>query len=77
MALRDLDPTLALSALSDSRAPMLVGVRHHSPALAAAMPSLLDALDPTVLLIELPSDLGGWLTWLSAKDLAALQQIFA
>ncbi len=71
MPLRELDPTVAVSALLAERAPMLVGVRHHSPALAASMPGLLDSLDPTVLMIELPADLGAWLPWLSSKELVA------
>jgi len=66
-----LDPHAAPEALTSSRAPFLVGVRHHSAALAAAMPSLLDAFAPTRLLVELPADLGPWLRWLGAPDLRA------
>ena len=41
-----------------TRRPYLIGVRHHSPALAAAMPALLDACRRrSVLLVELPPEL--------------------
>jgi Mg-chelatase subunit ChlD len=54
-----------LDSLAGSRQPYLIGVRHHSPALAVAMPDLLDAAQPEVLLIELPQELGEWLPWLA------------
>ncbi|MBW4718318.1 VWA domain-containing protein [Saccharothrix sp. SC076] len=53
------------------RAPFLIGVRHHSPALAAVMPELLAAADPEVLLIELPAELGEWLPHLADPELVA------
>ncbi|WP_412539533.1 DUF5682 family protein [Longispora sp. K20-0274] len=59
------DPELAVAALAGSTVPHLIGVRHHSPALAAVLPALLDAADPEVLLLELPPELGGWLPWLA------------
>nr|MCU0673928.1 DUF5682 family protein [Myxococcota bacterium] len=70
-ALAALDPHAAPEALTSSRAPYLIGVRHHSAALAAVMPSLLEAFAPTRILIELPADLGPWLRWLGASDLRA------
>ena len=70
-ALAALDAHAAPEALTSSRAPYLIGVRHHSAALAAVMPSLLDAFAPTRVLIELPADLGPWLSWLGAPDLRA------
>ena len=48
-----------------SREPYLVGVRHHSPALAAVLPALLEEADPQVLAVELPSQARGWLGWLT------------
>ncbi|GIJ66923.1 DUF5682 family protein [Virgisporangium ochraceum] len=57
-------PDEALARLAGSTAPFLIGVRHHSPVLAAAVPALLDAFAPDLLLIELPEELGGWLRWL-------------
>jgi hypothetical protein len=53
-----------LERLAGSREPFLIGVRHHSPVLAAAVPALLDAFAPELLLIELPDELGHWLPWL-------------
>ncbi|HRG98718.1 MAG TPA: DUF5682 family protein, partial [Polyangiaceae bacterium] len=70
-ALAELDVTEAPTALAASRAPFLIGVRHHSAALAAAMPRLLESFAPTVVLLELPADLGPWLEWLGAPDLVA------
>lgn len=58
------DPAAALAELAAARSPWLYGVRHHSPACAAALPALLDALRPTVIALELPADLGGWIPWL-------------
>ncbi|MFJ2767162.1 DUF5682 family protein [Streptomyces sp. NPDC087300] len=54
-------PGEALAALAGCRAPSLIGVRHHSPALASAMPELLAAADPEVLFVELPEEFGPWL----------------
>jgi len=70
-ALSGLDPRAAPETLASSRAPLLVGVRHHSPALAAAMPKILAAFAPTVVLIELPHDLAPWLPWLGSPELVA------
>jgi Mg-chelatase subunit ChlD len=46
----------------------LIGVRHHSPVLAAAMPALLDAAHPDALLVELPAEMRPWLEWLAHPD---------
>ncbi|OLR93002.1 DUF5682 family protein [Actinokineospora bangkokensis] len=51
--------------------PHLIGVRHHSPALAAVVPALLDAAAPEVLLVELPEELGRWLPHLADPALTA------
>ncbi|MFJ1553419.1 vWA domain-containing protein [Streptomyces mirabilis] len=57
-------PEVALEALADCREPFLIGVRHHSPALAAAVPGMLSAAAPEVLLIELPEEFAPWLEYL-------------
>ncbi|GAB3425670.1 DUF5682 family protein [Flindersiella endophytica] len=65
------DPEAALETLSAARSPYLIGVRHHSPALASAVPRLLDDLGPDAVLIELPSDLDDWLPWLGHPETVA------
>lgn len=65
------DPAVALEAMAGCAAPYLIGVRHHSPALAAAVPQLLEAFRPDVLLIELPTEAGPWLTHLSDEKTQA------
>ncbi|MGW4144101.1 DUF5682 family protein, partial [Streptomyces mirabilis] len=57
-------PEVALEALAECREPFLIGVRHHSPALAAAVPGMLSAAAPEVLLIELPEEFAPWLEYL-------------
>ncbi|MEU2095179.1 vWA domain-containing protein [Streptomyces globisporus] len=51
--------------------PFLIGVRHHAPSLAAALPALLDAADPDVLLVELPAEFQPWLGWLAHEETEA------
>ncbi|SMF50806.1 DUF5682 family protein [Streptomyces sp. Amel2xC10] len=65
------DPREAVEALADSAAPYLLGVRHHSPALAAAVPALLDASGAEVVCVELPADFQPWLTHLAAPGTLA------
>ncbi|MGM1058702.1 DUF5682 family protein [Saccharothrix sp. Mg75] len=65
------DGTAVADRLVGHRAPHLIGVRHHSPALAAAVPALLEAFAPEVLLVELPAELAEWLPHLAAPDLVA------
>jgi hypothetical protein len=67
----DPDPRAAVEALAGWREPYLIGVRHHSPVLAAAVPALLDALQPDVVLVEMPEELQPWLPWLGAEGLEA------
>ncbi|MFI5688787.1 DUF5682 family protein [Streptomyces sp. NPDC051636] len=66
-----LSPDAALAALTDPAAPYLIGVRHHAPSLAAAVPALLDAARPDVLLVELPAELQEWLPWLGHEETRA------
>ncbi|MFC7330488.1 DUF5682 family protein [Marinactinospora rubrisoli] len=65
------DPDAAVDALVDCRLPLLIGVRHHSPVLAAAIPELLTAADPDVVCVELPLEAEPWLPWLAHPDTVA------
>ncbi len=67
--LDDLDG--AVEALAACRAPLLIGVRHHSPVCAAAIPAILDAFEPDRVLIELPEELEPWLGWLCHPEARA------
>ena len=67
----DVDVRGAAEALWSSREPLLIGVRHHSPALAAVVGELLDGFAPDRLLIELPPELAPWLEWLAHPDTIA------
>ncbi|MEU9395431.1 DUF5682 family protein [Streptomyces sp. NPDC048324] len=66
-----LEPRAALTALADCVAPYLLGVRHHSPALAAVVPALLDAAGAEVVCVELPADFQPWLPHLGAPGTVA------
>ena len=59
------DPREAVAALAASVRPYLLGVRHHSPALAVVVPALLDAADAEVVCVELPADFQPWLPHLA------------
>ncbi|WUV20452.1 DUF5682 family protein [Streptomyces sp. NBC_01485] len=48
-----------------------MGVRHHAPSLAAAVPALLDEAKPDVLLVELPAEMQEWLPWLGHEETRA------
>ena len=65
------DPGAALAALAACETPRLIGVRHHSPACAAALPALLDASPMETLFLELPVDFEPWLPWLARPELEA------
>ncbi|MGK5440516.1 DUF5682 family protein [Micromonospora sp. URMC 105] len=65
------DPRAAVAGLTDTGRISLIGVRHHSPVLAAAIPALLDAAAPEAVLVELPADMQPWLTWLAHPDTRA------
>ena len=58
-----------LHEVSSLRSPYIIGVRHHSPALAAAIPELLADIKPKWVLIELPAEFQRWIPWLSHKEL--------
>ncbi|MFD5647963.1 DUF5682 family protein [Streptomyces sp. NPDC127039] len=61
----------AVAALTGPGVPFLVGVRHHAPSLAAAVPALLDRAAPDVLLVELPAEMQEWLPWLGHEETRA------
>src|SRR6266567_4440665 len=65
----EINPAQAVEALAAWRRPFLIGVRHHSPMLASAVPRLLDEAQPDLVLLELPEELQPWLEWLGADDL--------
>ena len=50
---------------------LLVGIRHHSPACAAALPHLLAEFAPDCIALELPPDFDEWLSWLAHEDTKA------
>ena len=61
----------ALDALAGSTAPHLIGIRHHSPTLASAVPALLDAARPDLILLEIAEELQPWIQWLGSPELIA------
>ncbi|MFF2013882.1 DUF5682 family protein [Streptomyces sp. NPDC058195] len=65
------DPRTAVDALAASRAPYLLGVRHHSPALAAVVPALLEEARAEVVCVELPADFQPWLEHLADPETVA------
>ncbi|MER5874162.1 DUF5682 family protein [Streptomyces sp. NPDC002044] len=65
------DPRDAVAALAASRTPYLLGVRHHSPALAAVVGELLDASGADVVCVELPAEFQPWLEHLADPETVA------
>lgn len=65
------DPRGVVDALAASRAPYLVGVRHHSPALAAVVPALLEEAGAQVVCVELPADFQPWIEHLADPETRA------
>ncbi|MFI7114687.1 DUF5682 family protein [Nonomuraea sp. NPDC050227] len=59
------DPRVVVAGLAAATRPYLVGVRHHSPALAVVLPELLEAADPETVCVELPADFQQWLPHLA------------
>ncbi|MFJ9795726.1 DUF5682 family protein [Streptomyces sp. NPDC101145] len=66
-----LSPEEAAALLTDPAGPYLIGVRHHAPSLAAAVPALLEAARPDVVLVELPAEMQEWLPWLAHEETRA------
>ncbi|MCO8273227.1 DUF5682 family protein [Actinoplanes sp. TRM 88003] len=58
------DPRRQIDRLAADPRVQLIGVRHHSPVLAVAVPALLDAFAPGTVLVELPSEMQPWVRWL-------------
>ncbi|MEU0900385.1 vWA domain-containing protein [Streptomyces massasporeus] len=65
------DPRVAVAALAGSVTPYLLGVRHHSPALAGAVPALLDASGAEAVCVELPADFQPWIAHLAGPGTVA------
>ncbi|MFD9390074.1 DUF5682 family protein [Streptomyces sp. NPDC060000] len=65
------NPDEALAVLTCPAGPYLIGVRHHAPSLAAAVPALLDEAKPDVVLVELPAEMQEWLPWLGHEETLA------
>ncbi|MFD5203284.1 DUF5682 family protein, partial [Streptomyces sp. NPDC058375] len=65
------EAAVAALAATGPGSPFLIGVRHHAPSLAAALPTLLDAAAPDVLLVELPAEFQPWLSWLAHEETEA------
>src|SRR5689334_20270204 len=65
------DPRAAVDRLAAADAPHLIGVRHHSPVVAAAVPALLDAMRPDIVLVELPMEFADWLPWIGHPEAEA------
>ena len=60
-----------LAELTGCRAPFLIGIRHHSPAMSVATPHLLEGFAPDVLAVELPAEAADWLDWLTHPEAVA------
>src|SRR5579884_455883 len=61
----------ALEQLAECRRPFLIGIRHHSPMLAHAVPALLEAAQPELILLEMAEELQPWVAWLGSSELVA------
>ncbi|MDP6442948.1 MAG: DUF5682 family protein, partial [Pirellulaceae bacterium] len=57
--------------LLSCREPLLIGVRHHSAAMARVMPELLGEFQPRQIFLELPTEFEPWLEWLAHDELRA------
>jgi hypothetical protein len=60
-----------LDRLAGCQTPLLIGVRHHSAALARVLPQLLARFRPKTILLEMPPDFQSWLEFLGRDDLEA------
>ncbi|PQO41067.1 DUF5682 family protein [Blastopirellula marina] len=65
------DPRQPLERLAACQTPYLIGVRHHSVALARTMPAMLDSIRPETILLELPPDFAAWLPHLGNPEMTA------
>lgn len=62
---KELNTDGAVDRLYECSQPYLIGVRHHSAALAKCIVHLLEARSPAVILLELPPEFQAWLPWLA------------
>ncbi|MFO0999893.1 MAG: DUF5682 family protein [Planctomycetaceae bacterium] len=67
----DLNAEMVLTELAQCQQPFLIGVRHHSAAMAKVIPALLDQFSPDVILLELPPEFAPWLSWLAHTETRA------
>ncbi len=58
-----------VDSIVGSTDPFIIGVRHHSPSMSAAIPDLLERARPSAIALELPSDLQHWIEWLGHEEL--------
>ncbi|WP_106400172.1 DUF5682 family protein [Actinocorallia populi] len=65
------EPREAVGLLAECGKPFLVGVRHHSPAVAAVVPALLEAAGAEVVCVELPADFQRWIPHLGDAGMTA------
>ncbi len=62
------EPSELIQLLTDCRSPLLIGVRHHSAAMARVIAQILQEFEPQALLIEMPSDFASWLDYLADEQ---------
>lgn len=67
----DLNAEAVLTELEQCQHPFLIGVRHHSAAIAKVIPQLLDDVSPEVILLELPPEFAEWMPWLAHPETCA------
>lgn len=60
-----------IALLCACRSPLLIGVRHHSAAIACTIGAMLDAFKPNQLLVEMPTDFNDWLQYLADDETVA------
>ncbi len=65
------DPSDHIAPLCECRTPLLIGVRHHSAAIARTIRAMLDSFKPDQLLVEMPADFNPWLEYLADQDTVA------
>ncbi|XZE56220.1 DUF5682 family protein [Planctomycetaceae bacterium SH139] len=65
------NPQAVIDSLAACQTPLLIGVRHHSAAIARVINTLLERFAPTTVLVELPSDFAPWLEYLADPETKA------
>ncbi len=64
----DFHADAVLTELAQCQQPFLIGVRHHSAAMAKVIPELLDQFSPDIVLLELPPEFSQWIPWLAHPE---------